>query len=144
MQSILPTGVQYMLCLDLFNKFPALDPQHESSLMQLLRGGPFDTQGGGRYVFSFSANYFFHFRDQTINVFPLWIRTRYFPPPSGMKHSIGLLNFFFSCVVRTNLFLHYLLNKLLKKRFPPGTPEEHVADNILEGPTSSWGIVEHG
>ena len=33
--------------------------------MEDLRGGPFDTQGG--YCFSFSANYFFHFRDQTIN-----------------------------------------------------------------------------
>ena len=51
---------------------------------------------------TFSANYFFHFRDQT-NFFSSWIRTRYFPP-AGMKHPIGFLNFFFSMCGENKLF----------------------------------------
>ena len=63
----------------------------ESNKQETIMGRPFDTQGG--YGFSFSANYFFHFQDQTINFFLCGSEQDIFPP-SGMKYSIALLNFF--------------------------------------------------
>ena len=66
-------------------------------------------RGRGLWFFFLSANYFFHFRDQTINLFLLWIWTRYLsplghetnisppPPPilnsQGQKQSRGTIAF---------------------------------------------------
>ena len=60
-------------------------PTHQPLCVHCVRGGPFDTQGGG-LCFFFLSKLFFLFPRPNNSLFPLWIRTRYFPP-SSMKQT---------------------------------------------------------
>ena len=79
--------------------------------------------GGGLWVF-FLSKLFFSFPRPNNTFFPLVDPNKTPPPfPSGMKHSIGLLNFlyfFFMCGENSFFFALLLLNKPLKKPYPPG------------------------
>ena len=63
---------------------------------------------GGTMVFLSQQTIFLSFPRPKDKFVPLWIRTRYFPP-SGMKYSIGLLNFLFFFMFGENKHIFFTL-----------------------------------